>query len=45
MKLFGIIGQGIKNTVESIVLWINNTNHLKYSQMGRNIVMILIIIF
>ena len=45
MKLFGIIGQGIKNTVESIVLWINNTNHLKYSQMGRNIVMVLIIIF
>lgn len=45
MKYFGIISQGIRNVIESFILWINNTNNLKYSQMARNIVMILVVMF
>ena len=45
MKYFGIIGQGVRNIIESFILWINNTKNLKYSQMARNIVMIFCVIF
>ena len=45
MKYFGIIGQGIRNIIESFILWINNTKNLKYSQMARNIVMIFCVVF
>ena len=45
MRYFGIIGQGVRNIIESFILWINNTKNLKYSQMARNIVMIFCVIF
>lgn len=45
MKYFGIIGQGVRNIIESFILWVNNTKNLKYSQMARNVVMIFVVIF